>query len=122
MKIKHLWQLKCTRLQIKVDAALQEIAGAMRWINEDALDDADFVKGGVLRALERLEIMLQSNSPNHNTSCTYQFELAFHNLQDTPELRKIYWSALGQLQFDSNDRVIPPELEECPCCKRNQDA
>ncbi|WP_228138193.1 hypothetical protein [Acinetobacter pittii] len=56
--------------------------------------------------------------PNHNTSCTYQFELAFHNLQDTPELRKIYWSALGQLQFDSNDQVIPPELEECPCCKQ----
>lgn len=53
----------------------------------------------------------------HNTSCTYQFELAFHNLQDTPELRKIYWSALGQLQFDSNDQVIPPELEDCPCCK-----
>ncbi|WP_262034521.1 hypothetical protein [Acinetobacter baumannii] len=59
---------------------------------------------------------------NHNTSCTYQFELAFHNLQDTPELRKIYWSALGQLHFDSNDQVIPPELEECPCCKGNQDA
>lgn len=55
---------------------------------------------------------------NHNTSCTYQFELAFHRLQDTPELRKIYWSALGQLQFDSNDQVIPPELEECPCCKQ----
>ncbi|WP_252509345.1 hypothetical protein [Acinetobacter nosocomialis] len=55
---------------------------------------------------------------NHNTSCTYQFELAFHNLQDTPELRKIYWSALGQLRFDSNDRVIPPELEDCPCCKQ----
>lgn len=55
---------------------------------------------------------------NHNTSCTYQFELAFHNLQDTPELRKIYWSALGQLQFDSNDQVITPELEECPCCKQ----
>lgn len=54
----------------------------------------------------------------HNTSCTYQFELAFHNLQDTPELRKIYWSALGQLKFDSNDQVIPPELEECPCCKQ----
>ncbi|MFW1646589.1 hypothetical protein [Acinetobacter nosocomialis] len=55
---------------------------------------------------------------NHNTSCTYQFELAFHNLQDTPELRKIYWSALGQLRFDSNDRVILPELEDCPCCKQ----
>lgn len=54
----------------------------------------------------------------HNTSCTYQFELAFHRLQDTPELRKIYWSALGQLQFDSNDQVIPPELEECPCCEQ----
>lgn len=63
---------------------------------------------------------LGEQEPNHNTSCTYQFELAFHNLQDTPDLRKIYWSALGQLQFDSNDQVIPPELEECPCCKENQ--
>lgn len=54
----------------------------------------------------------------HNTSCTYQFELAFLHLQDTPELRKMYWSALGQLKFDSNDQVIPPELEECPCCKQ----
>ncbi|ENX01466.1 hypothetical protein F900_01833 [Acinetobacter modestus] len=53
----------------------------------------------------------------HNTSCTYQFELVFLNLQDTPELRKLYWSALGQLQFDSNDQVITPELEECACCK-----
>ncbi|EXS21499.1 hypothetical protein J658_3566 [Acinetobacter baumannii 573719] len=58
--------------------------------------------------------------PNHNTSCTYQFELAFLHLQDTPELRKMYWSALGQLQFDSNDQVIPPELEECTCCKAGE--
>lgn len=59
---------------------------------------------------------------NHNTSCTYQFELAFLHLQDTPELRKLYWSALGQLQFDSNDQVITPELEQCACCEENQDA
>ena len=65
-------------------------------------------------------VILGIQGPNHTTSCTYQFELAFHNLQDTPELRKIYWSALGQLQFDSNDRVIPPELEECPCCKAGE--
>ncbi|MGU3313579.1 hypothetical protein [Acinetobacter sp. M5A5_2a] len=58
---------------------------------------------------------------SHNTSCTYQFELAFLHLQDTPELRKMYWSALGQLQFDSNDQVIPPELEECPCCKQAEE-
>ncbi|MEI5717902.1 hypothetical protein WBV54_09560 [Acinetobacter baumannii] len=60
----------------------------------------------------------QNNPHGHNTSCTYQFELAFLNLQDTPELRKMYWSTLGRLQFDSNDQVIPPELEECPCCKQ----
>ncbi|MCH7392433.1 hypothetical protein [Acinetobacter dispersus] len=53
----------------------------------------------------------------HNASCTYQFELAFLHLKDTPELRKIYWSALGQLQFDSNDQVITPELEQCTCCE-----
>lgn len=58
-----------------------------------------------------------SNPHGHNTSCTYQFELAFLNLQDTPELRKLYWSALGQLQWDRNDQVITPELEECACCK-----
>lgn len=46
-----------------------------------------------------------------------QFELAFLNLQDTAELRKLYWSALGQLHFDINDQVITPDLEDCPCCK-----
>ncbi|MFW1952198.1 hypothetical protein [Acinetobacter beijerinckii] len=59
----------------------------------------------------------RSNPHGHNASCTYQFELAFLNLQDIPELRKLYWSALGQLQFDSNDQVITPELEPCACCK-----
>lgn len=62
----------------------------------------------------------RSNPHGHNTSCTYQFELAFLNLQDTPELRKLYWSALGQLRFDSNDQVITPELEQCACCKAGE--
>ncbi|WP_345795540.1 hypothetical protein [Acinetobacter nosocomialis] len=44
--------------------------------------------------------------------------LHFTTCKTRPELRKIYWSALGQLRFDSNDRVIPPELEDCPCCKQ----
>lgn len=64
----------------------------------------------------------QCEAPPHNTSCTYQFELAFLNLQDTPELRKLYWSALGKIEFDHNDQIIPPVLEECPCCKeKNHD-
>lgn len=71
-----------------------------------------------IAALQLAWELCQNNPHGHNTSCTYQFELAFLRLQDTPELRKIYWSALGQLQFDSNDQVIPPELEECPCCKQ----
>ncbi|ENW78214.1 hypothetical protein F909_03900 [Acinetobacter sp. ANC 3929] len=60
-----------------------------------------------------------SNPHGHNATCTYQFELAFLHLQDTPELRRMYWSALGQLQFDNNDQVITPELEQCACCKEN---
>lgn len=61
----------------------------------------------------------QCEAPPHNTSCTYQWELAFLNLQDTPELRKLYWSALGKIEFDRNDQIIPPVLEECPYCKGN---
>ncbi len=97
----------------------KEIEGLrmLLWFVKDHFD-----MNGLDKAMPRVYEKLKDATTNiiksnHNTSCTYQFELAFHNLQDTPELRKIYWSALGQLQFDSNDQVIPPELEECPCCK-----
>lgn len=46
-------------LQKRVDAALQKIKGAARWIDEDAIDDPDFIKGGVLSALRRLEQALK---------------------------------------------------------------
>lgn len=46
-------------LQKRVDKALQEIKGAARWIDEDAIDDADFIRGGVLSALRRLEQALK---------------------------------------------------------------
>lgn len=46
-------------LQSRVDAALQEIKGAARWIDEDAIDDPEFIKGGALRALKRLEQALK---------------------------------------------------------------
>lgn len=102
----------------------KEIEGLrmLLWFVKDHFDMNDLDKA-MPRVYEKLkDATTNIIKSNHNTSCTYQFELAFHNLQDTPELRKIYWSALGQLRFDSNDRVIPPELEECPCCKGNQDA
>ncbi|WP_228200622.1 hypothetical protein [Acinetobacter lactucae] len=121
----HQWRMKYLNLQKRVDLAhdalreLKEKSEALhhRWnILSDsvALAEAEMIDMCVSELAQALKSI---EGPNHNTSCTYQFELAFHNLQDTPELRKIYWSALGQLQFDSNDQVIPPELEECPCCK-----
>lgn len=64
--------------------------------------------------------LCQGNPHGHNTSCTYQFELAFHHLQDTPELRKLYWSAMGAIQFDDRDQVVIPELVECPVCKEGE--
>ncbi|MCH7381308.1 hypothetical protein [Acinetobacter higginsii] len=48
-------KLKADKLQKRVDSALQEINGATRWVNEDAIDDPEFIKGGVLRAFARLE-------------------------------------------------------------------
>ncbi|MEB3790126.1 hypothetical protein MSG93_01425 [Acinetobacter sp. IK40] len=49
-------------LQKRVDAALQEINGATRWVDEDAIDDPEFIKGGVLRAFARLEQALKGGS------------------------------------------------------------
>ncbi|EKA73372.1 hypothetical protein [Acinetobacter baumannii] len=107
---------------INQQAAMLEELRMLVWFVKDHFDMNDLDKA-MPRVYEKLkDATTNIIKSNHNTSCTYQFELAFHNLQDTPELRKIYWSALGQLRFDSNDRVIPPELEECPCCKGNQDA
>lgn len=66
------------------------------------------------------EVFDMPTNPNigHSVSCRYQFELAFLNLQDTPELRKLYWSAMGASHFDDNDQIVEPELiDECPACK-----
>lgn len=54
----------------------------------------------------------------HNTACLYQYELDFLNIKDSPELRKIFWSAMGGLRFDDNDQVIVPDLnvDDCPIC------
>lgn len=55
-------QAKVEGLQKRVDAALQEIKGAARWINEDAIDDSEFIKGGALHALKRLEQALKGEA------------------------------------------------------------
>ncbi len=52
-------QAKVEELQKRVDTALLEIKGAARWIDEDAIDDPDFIKGGALTALRRLEQALK---------------------------------------------------------------
>ncbi|MCK0925077.1 hypothetical protein BFR80_013420 [Acinetobacter pittii] len=52
-------QSKSGKLQKRVDLALLGINGVMRWIDEDAIDDADFIRGGVLSALRRLEQALK---------------------------------------------------------------
>ena len=69
---------------------------------------------------EIVESLEDKQRKAHNTSCTYQFELAFHHLKDTPELRKLYWSAMGAIQFDDKDQVVTPELVECPVCKEGE--
>lgn len=50
---------KVEELQKRVDLAILGINGAMRWVEEDAIDDPDFIKGGVLSALRRLEQALK---------------------------------------------------------------
>ncbi|RBA42347.1 MULTISPECIES: hypothetical protein [Acinetobacter] len=52
-------QSKVDELQKRVDLAILGINGVMRWIDEDAIDDADFIRGGVLSALRRLEQALK---------------------------------------------------------------
>lgn len=47
------------KLQKRVDLAILGINGAMRWVEEDVIDDPDFIKGGVLSALRRLEQALK---------------------------------------------------------------
>ncbi len=53
------WRLTNDKLQARVNASLQVIKGAARWIDEDAIDDPEFIKGGALRALKRLEQALK---------------------------------------------------------------
>lgn len=69
-----------------------------------------------------LHILSQNNTDEfHNTACTYLHELAFLNLEDSPGMRKLYWSTLGQIQFDENDQIIPPVMDDlaCPVCSKD---
>lgn len=59
-RVKDL-EHKNNELQKRVDAALQEIKGAARWIEEDAVGGPEFIKGGALRALKRLEQALKGD-------------------------------------------------------------
>ncbi|WP_198077574.1 hypothetical protein [Acinetobacter calcoaceticus] len=47
------------QLQKRLDQSLKELAGATRWIQEDAIDDVEFLKGGVLAAFRRLDQTLK---------------------------------------------------------------
>lgn len=58
---QHL-QAKVEELQKRVDLALLGVSGVMRWVEEDAIDDPDFIKGGVLSALRRLEHALKGEA------------------------------------------------------------
>lgn len=53
---------KIDELKKRVDKALQEIKGAARWIDEDASGDSDWLKGGALHALKRLEQALKGEA------------------------------------------------------------
>lgn len=54
-----------------------------------------------------------ANQPQseHTTACLYGFAIAFLNLDDTEDLRKLFWFAHDKLEFDENDKMIIPERE-----------
>ena len=60
---------------------------------------------------------LDPYSVEHSIDCLYEFELAFLNIEDTPQQRLLFWSSKGGLKFNDKDQVIPPEYkpDECPC-------
>lgn len=64
---------------------------------------------------------LDPNSVEHSTTCLYEFELAFLNIEDTPNQRLLFWSSHGKLHFNEKDQIVPPVFnpEECPCQKKS---
>lgn len=106
----YAWQNKCHKQQLRIT----NLEMNLRFVKDHfVMNDLD---KAMPRVFEEIEQVLGGKEISHNTSCTYQFELAFLNLQDTPELRKLYWSAMGECQFDENDKIVVPELVECPVC------
>lgn len=57
----------------------------------------------------------------HTIDCLYEFELNSLGLQDSPDMRVLFWSSNGALQW-KNDQPVPPELhpDNCPCIERGK--
>jgi len=52
------------------------------------------------------------NPNEHSTACLYEFALAFLNMEDSEQLRIIFWFAKGDLEFNpETDQLIIPERE-----------
>lgn len=62
----------------------------------------------------------QNNTPStngHSIPCLYEYTLARLGLQDTPDMRVLFWDAYDVLEWDiTKDLHVVPELsEDAPC-------
>ncbi|MEG1729571.1 MAG: hypothetical protein RR280_08540 [Bacteroidaceae bacterium] len=56
-------------------------------------------------------------SPPHSIACLYNYHLAFLHLEDTPELRKLYWASVGHTIFVDDIIQVPiVDDSKCPAC------
>ncbi|MHA3054841.1 hypothetical protein E0H77_00625 [Acinetobacter sp. ANC 4633] len=57
------WLSREQQHKAKIDAALRELGGAIRFVEEDTTDDIDFIKGAVLHSYRRIEQALKCDEP-----------------------------------------------------------
>jgi hypothetical protein len=49
----------------------------------------------------------------HSTACLYEFALSFLNIEDSEQLRIMFWFAKDSLEFDpKTDCIIIPERQQ----------
>lgn len=71
----------------------------------------------------------QNNTPStngHSIPCLYEYTLARLGLQDTPDMRVLFWDAYDVLEWDiTKDLHVVPELNKdapCPTCTKPWDS
>lgn len=88
---------------------------------EDPIKDVVIGAAVALLTACKQPLLAAGQTGGHTVECLYGYTLARLGLTDTPEMRVLFWDAIGVLEWDDQkDQYITPELSGQKACSCQQ--